>query len=138
MAPAPAPVRVAPRPVAPAPQRRVAVATVETQVRQATGEASFPAPSFDCARARSRPEQIICSDAQLARMDRELGRLHARARNASADPAGFRRQNDQEWRNRESNCRDRDCLVRWYAHRREQLLSEIEQAPVRNQPTVYR
>ena len=71
-------------------------------------------------------------------MDRELGRLHARARNASPDPAGFRRQNDQEWRNRETSCRDRDCLVRWYSHRREQLLADIERAPGRDEPTVYR
>jgi hypothetical protein len=133
----PTPIRVAPRPVA-APQRRTDVAIVEPEVRQATGEASFPSPSFDCARARSRPEHIICSDAALARMDRELGRLHARARVASQDPAGFRRQNDQEWRYRESNCRDRECLVRWYTHRREQLLNDIEQAPARNQPTAYR
>ncbi|MDB5945491.1 MAG: hypothetical protein JWQ33_517 [Ramlibacter sp.] len=114
------------------------MAVTEAPVRQATGDASFPSPSFDCARARSRSEKIICSDADLARMDRELGRLHARARNSSPDPAAFRRHNDQEWRNRESTCRDRECLLRWYEHRREQLLNDIEQAPGRNQPAAYR
>ena len=138
--PAPAPIAVP----APAPRAKLrprnleAAVTTTTPVRQASGDASVPTPSFDCARARSRPEQIICSDAQLAQLDRELGRLHARARDASPDRAAFRRQNDQEWRDRESTCRDRDCLLRWYAHRRDQLLNDIEDARDPRPATVYR
>ena len=122
----------------PPPRNLAAVVTTTPQVRQATGDASVPTPSFDCARAQSRPEQIICSDVQLAQLDRELGRLHSRAKNASPDPAAFRRQNDQEWRNRESTCRDRECLLRWYAHRRDQLLNDIEDARGLGQATVDR
>lgn len=122
----------------PAPRKLEAPVTAAPQLRQATGDASVPTPSFDCSRARSRPEQIICSDAQLAQLDRELSRLHARARNASSDAAAFRRQNDQEWRDRESICRDRECLLRWYAHRRDQLLNDIEDARDQRQPTLYR
>ena len=121
-----------------APRKVVETVTAAPQLRQATGDASVPSPSFDCARAQSRPEQIICSDAQLAQLDRELGRLHARARTASSDPAAFRRQNDQEWRDRESTCRDRECLLRWYAHRRDQLLNDIEDARDQRQPILYR
>ena len=139
---APAPVAVpfpAPAPRAkPPPRNLAAVVTTTPQVRQATGDASVPTPSFDCARAQSRPEQIICSDVQLAQLDRELGRLHSRARSASPDPAAFRRQNDQEWRDRESTCRDRECLLRWYAHRRDQLLNDIEDARGPGQATVDR
>ena len=114
------------------------VAATEPPVRQATGQASLPTPSFDCTKARSTPEQIICSDAQLALLDRELGRLHARARAVSPDPAAFRRQNDQEWRDREASCRDRECLLRWYAHRRNQLLDDLDAAAGPGKPTVYR
>jgi uncharacterized protein len=78
-------------------------------------------PSFDCSRARSAPEKIVCADEDLARQDRELGRLHARAEAAASDRAAFRRQNDAEWRRREDNCRDRECVQRWYAERRAQL-----------------
>ncbi len=140
MAAAPEAPRIAPpRPVAPAPvPRRIEAAIVEAPLRQATGDATFPSPSFDCSRARSRSEKIICSDAELARLDRDLGRLHARARTSSPDPVSFRRQNDQEWRNRESICRDRECLVQWYMHRRQQLLGDIDQTAGRNQPTIYR
>lgn len=78
-------------------------------------------PSFDCAKARSTPERIICADAELARLDRELGRLHARAKAAAPDAADFKRENDAQWKLREQTCRDRSCLMEWYAQRREQL-----------------
>ncbi len=81
--------------------------------------------SFDCAKARSTTEKMICSDAELARLDRELGRIYARARNSTSDRAAFRRQKDREWQRREATCRDRECLLRWYAQRREQLMTVI-------------
>ena len=83
-------------------------------------------PSFDCSYARSWAERAICSDAELARLDRELGRVYAQARNSSTDRAAFRRQQDQELRRREATCRDRECLLRWYAQRRYQLINDIE------------
>lgn len=89
--------------------------------RPAAGSANAIRPSFDCAKARSRPELLICADPELARLDRDLGRLYARARDAAPDAGAFRRQQDQAWREREANCRDRECLLGWYAQRRAQL-----------------
>ena len=123
------------------PRPRPLEPTVTPWVRQATGEATQAqgqaaragagtgaGPSFDCGKARSPSERTICSDSELAQLDRSLGRLHARARNAAPDAAAFRRQNDQEWRRREQSCRgDRECLLDWYAHRRGQLLDDIEE-----------
>ena len=86
---------------------------------------SVPRPSFDCARARSQPERLICSDAHLAQLDRELGGLHARARNAAPNEAEFNRRSSQEWARREANCQDRLCLLAWFAQRRQQLLDEL-------------
>ncbi len=109
----------------------------ETETREALPRESLPtraSPSFDCARARSVPEKLICGDAELARLDRDLGRLHARAKSAALDDAAFKRRNDQEWRRREATCRDRDCLLRWYAERRSQLLNELNDA----RPTASR
>ena len=82
--------------------------------------------SFDCSRARSAPEKMICSDAELFQLNHEVGRVYARAKNVATDRAAFRRQNDVEARRRESICRDRGCLQRWYAYRRDQLMGEIE------------
>lgn len=86
-------------------------------------------PSFDCAKARSWAERTICSDPELAQLDRDLSGLHARAKQAAASPAAFKRQNDAEWKRREKSCRDRRCLVRWYAERRQQLVQSLSQSP---------
>jgi hypothetical protein len=81
--------------------------------------------SFNCRKARSATEKMICSDAQLARLDSELGWLHARASNSSRNTWAFRQQSEQEWKRREATCRDRECLVRWYTQRRHQLMTNI-------------
>ncbi|MEO7391756.1 MAG: hypothetical protein ABIU58_06250 [Ramlibacter sp.] len=121
------PVSPAPAPTEPAPHtpRKVEVARAEPPAPR-TDVPPRARPSFDCARASSRTERLICSDAELAQLDRKLGQLHARARHDSADPAAFRRRSEDEWRRRESTCRDKECLLDWYAERREQLLDEQE------------
>ena len=68
---------------------------------------------------------MICSDAELDRIDRELGHVYASAQMATPNRAAFRRQQDQEWLRRESTCRDRGCMLRWYAQRRDQLMNEM-------------
>jgi hypothetical protein len=95
------------------------------------GAAMQPGAPLDCRKARSVSEKMICSDAELTRLDRDLGRVYARAKNATSDRAAFQRQQEREWRMREALCRDRPCLLRWYAQRRHQLMSVIER---REQP----
>ena len=102
------------------------------------GAAQRPRPSFDCSKARSVPEKMICSDAELARVDRELGRVYAQAKSSASNSPAFQRQNNAEWRRRESTCRDRDCLLRWYAHRRDQLSNDINEASRQTPPTASR
>jgi uncharacterized protein YecT (DUF1311 family) len=104
----------------PRPQAAVVLAPRDVSAPSPAG------PSFDCAKARSVPEKMICSDAELARLDRELGRVYAQAKNAAADSAAFRRQNSEEWRRREATCRDRECLLRWYGNRYDQLMQVID------------
>ena len=127
------------RPSAPKPQlRRDEPARAAMPTPQQPGVAARPSPSFDCNKARSTPEKLICSDAELARLDRELGRVYARAKNSTYDSPAFRRQNNEEWRWRESNCQKRECLLRWYAHRRSQLVNDINEAEVRASTGVSR
>ncbi|NDP62302.1 MAG: hypothetical protein GZ092_06595 [Polaromonas sp.] len=106
--------------------RKAKLAKAASPPRQGPNPAASIQPSFDCRRARSKPEKLICSDAELAELDRELGRVYARARKATSDRTAFQRQQNQEWLRRESSCRDRDCLLRWYEVRRDQLMNEIE------------
>ncbi|MGV3495136.1 MAG: lysozyme inhibitor LprI family protein, partial [Ramlibacter sp.] len=82
-------------------------------------------PSFDCDLARSTTERLICADDDLARQDRELGRLFQRAKQAAPDPRAFQRQSDAAWQRREDTCRDRACLQRWYAQRRAELSASL-------------
>lgn len=90
-----------------------------------TGSVGRTRPSFDCGKARSPTEKMICADEELAQMDRDLGRLHSRARAAAPDQRDFQRRSDREWSEREATCRDRDCLRRWYSERRQELSGEI-------------
>jgi uncharacterized protein len=94
-----------------------------------------PRPSFDCVKALSASEKMICSDAELARLDRELVQVYARAKNATTDRAAFQRQQDREWRMRKALCRDRMCLLRWYAQRHQQLTAVIERREQSPRPT---
>ena len=118
------------QPPVPEPEpRQVEIAKVTPTtppISQEPGTARGAGPSFDCRQARSTTEKMVCSDAELARLDREFGRAYSRAKNATADPAAFRRQSELEWRRRETICQDRGCLLRWYAYRRAQLVSVID------------
>lgn len=89
----------------------------------AAGSASTP--GGECAQAQSAAQRLVCSDAELAQLDRDLWRLHAQARGVTADPGGFERRNEQAWARRESGCRDKACLQQWYAKRRIELLAEF-------------
>lgn len=123
VAPPPEPKVAAP---APAPEGKVAALTrPSSRENAAPAAASGSRPSFDCKKAHSSNERLICRDPELARLDRELGRIHAQAKRAATDPVQFKRENDDEWQMREAVCRDKACLRSWYAHRREQLEARL-------------
>lgn len=41
--------------------------------------AATPGPGFDCTRAKGQAQELVCADAQLATLDREISRLYALA-----------------------------------------------------------
>lgn len=86
----------------------------------------FAHPSFDCSKARSDAEKLICSDKGLAILDNELASLYKEARNASANKDAFYAENQVEWKNREENCHDKECVLKWYARRKQQLEDVIQ------------
>ncbi|BCZ81920.1 hypothetical protein PTKU64_55950 [Paraburkholderia terrae] len=88
---------------------------------------SVAQPSFDCTKARSDAEHLICADAELAAADVELAALYAKAKAAATDQAAFKERTRTEWNYREQNCHDRECLSRWYADQKV-ALSEIAQS----------
>jgi uncharacterized protein len=108
---------------------RLEEATVRTLYRVATIAAAAAAAvatethaaSFDCGKARSATEKLICGDPQLSRMDDELAGLYAKAKASAPDKAAFEAYARRRWQEREEGCNDVVCLRMWYANRRQEL-----------------
>jgi hypothetical protein len=77
--------------------------------------------SFDCSKARSDAEHLICGDAELGALDVQLASVFARAKGAAKDPAAFKERTRLQWNYREQNCHDKVCLLRWYADQKTTL-----------------
>ncbi|QCP47914.1 tetratricopeptide repeat protein [Trinickia violacea] len=99
-------------------------------------EQNLPAirTSFDCTKARSDAEHLICNDAQLAAADVDLANLFASAKAVAADQVAFKEHTREQWNYRERNCHDRDCLVQWYAEQRQWLTNVVSNSNVPTQP----
>jgi uncharacterized protein len=89
------------------------------------------AASFDCTKASSISENIICMDPELSQKDDELGYLFTRAKSLVGNDSEFRKNNVDAWRWREANCFDRSCLINWYATRKVYFQSILTQADSR-------
>ena len=84
-------------------------------------------PSFNCSKARSTAETLICADSELAEMDVHIAYLQGKAKAASADKKEFtsRVTGALTWRDR--NCRDKGCLLSWYAERESEMTVKLAQ-----------
>lgn len=74
------------------------------------------AASFDCTKAVTRIEKLICADAELSQLDSALGRLYADARRGAADPAALKRA-QRDWLGQRDRCRDSACVADAYRAR---------------------
>ena len=68
--------------------------------------------SFDCTKASTRTEKLICSDSELASLDIELSKAYANARN-SLDAAGKKALLDEQrkWLEAYNQCSDKPCVL---------------------------
>lgn len=99
-----------------------ATSNMPTQSSNATGTVSaVRKPSFDCSKAKSVSEKLICADGDLADLDRELASKLAAARKTTSDAESLRRANLNAWKEREATCQDKECLVSWFLKRLEAL-----------------
>lgn len=85
------------------------------------------APSFDCGRAASPGERMVCADTLLAGQDRTLGDAYARDLAFARDPAALRAQERAALAVRNA-CTSRACLAAWYASRQAALDTAFEPA----------
>jgi uncharacterized protein len=83
------------------------------------------AASFDCAKAKSKSEKLICSDSQLASLDEALNRAYKHAFEIASNKSVLR-QSQRDWlRSYEvSSCDDVACLKTLFSNRLA-LLSEV-------------
>ena len=126
-APSAAPSATAPT-VAPAPVTQ-APAAGPVEAPTAAAPAAAPAPaetgpitaSFDCAKASSAQEKMICSDRDLARLDVDLSAAYRKARDAAADAKALQSEQLQWLKSTRSACSDKACLIEAYKSRLVQL-----------------
>lgn len=74
--------------------------------------------SFDCNKAATLVEMMICNDAELSRLDDELSLIYKQAKATTKDPLVFKQQTKSSWLWREKNCQTKACLVSWYTNRK--------------------
>lgn len=86
-------------------------------------------PSFDCRKAKSNNERIICNDPELSKLDLQLLAIYNSAKASTRDVASFQSAAVEEWKQRERTCVDRGCLIQWYEKRKLQLSNVVAPIP---------
>jgi uncharacterized protein len=75
------------------------------------------AAGFDCAKAATPTEKLICGDAQLSQLDGQLVQAYRRALEGAADPDKLREEQRTWLRTERKACTDVACLKKVYAQR---------------------
>ena len=79
-------------------------------------------PSFDCANARTRGEQAVCSDPGLASLDRQMASQYGRAvAGASPDRQALLRQTRDRFLAFRDRCPDEACIAEAYRGRMREI-----------------
>ncbi|HSR65561.1 MAG TPA: lysozyme inhibitor LprI family protein [Xanthomonadaceae bacterium] len=75
------------------------------------------APSFDCAKASTGPERLICSSKELSAADVSLAQAYRAAKDASDDKARLSQQQSTWRKNVRDACSDVSCMLNAYQQR---------------------
>jgi uncharacterized protein len=80
------------------------------------------AQSFDCAKAQTRTEKMICADRAVADLDEYLGRYYAAARSDMPGAAACLQADQSQWlKSTRDACADASCLKSAYLNRLAEL-----------------
>lgn len=77
--------------------------------------------SFDCAKATSAVEKLICSESELSTADEELANIYDQARTYSASPQEFKKKQMHWIRADRDPCQTKECIAAAYRNRIEEL-----------------
>lgn len=97
------------------------------------------AASFDCARAETKVEKLICADAELSKLDEDLAAAYTAAREVRGNEASLR-TTQRQWQKERNSCTDAQCVKNSYSTRLSSLANEVnsKQASVETLPTASR
>mgnify|MGYP007010038867 FL=1 len=90
--------------------------------------ASANAVSWDCTKARSYSEKLICASPDLSKMDDHLAVTYEKAKRATGNSAVFKKFQNENWKRREE-CRSIGCVVDWYQTSEAYYSEIIRRAP---------
>ncbi len=74
------------------------------------------AASFDCAKATSVTEKLICSDESISKLDEQLASAYKQGLDAEKDKDAFKKM-QIEWLKQQRACKDAECLSKTYQAR---------------------
>lgn len=106
---------------------RLLIPFVVCSVLAGTG-GSAAAASFDCKKARTPAEKLICATPALSKADEELGRQYKAARAATMDTKGLR-DAQQRWVRKRDLCADAACMLAAYERRIPELRATARPGP---------
>jgi uncharacterized protein len=85
--------------------------------------------SFDCAKAKTKVEKLICANPRLSELDEKVSALYKKVLEQSPVPEDSKEQ-QREWIKRDRNtCKDAACLERNYARRISDLEEDLKNLP---------
>ena len=79
------------------------------------------AAGFDCARATTAAEKMVCASPELSALDDHMARYYAAARLALGEGAQCLQPDQREWLRRRDRCTEATCLRQVYAERLAEL-----------------
>jgi len=104
----------------------IAISAVATCL---VGMSSVHSASFDCAKAKTKIDKLICSDARLSEADEKLTALYNEVL-AKSPVSEDTKQQQLEWVKQSRNtCKDADCLEQAYTSRISDLQTQLEKLP---------
>lgn len=88
---------------------------------------SAHAASFDCAKAQSQVEKLICADVELSKLDEDMAAAYTKSANVSGGAASIR-QGQKKWLKERNACVDAACVKNAYQSRAKTLAQSTQGA----------
>jgi uncharacterized caspase-like protein len=103
-------------------ERHTVPANTEKKQEVVQSKPMLMPPSFDCAKAASKAEKLICTNSDLARSDSEMSHTYKLALASHQDQAQAIRSAQIRWRkNIRDKCSDTNCMLDVYRSRSSEL-----------------